>query len=310
MNWFKLYIWENICFLRYGTILFIILLLNFIWTNNIYKINEKIQNIIHRSENTKLYWQIFLKHFIEKKLLIVLLLIFTLILVLVSIKDKSGLCSSLLGVTGSALVTVMFLDSINQYISEKKFLDISKEVRNTIYSLYYSFVDLVLILDKNNLSEDEKINYRNSRNIIQDSINLSSYCEKISLKDNRELSTEESNYANHYLQKIKDDIELSILNINNSSSNIEIYEILFLLNNLQKEFKHTNEKFFTRNDNVISNIFGGFNSSLLNNSLKHYNEVLKKLENNNILKSMQLIYKQEIFCQVVLPSLDELKRKK
>ena len=37
MNWFNLYIWENIYFLRYGTILFIIFSLNFIWTNNINK---------------------------------------------------------------------------------------------------------------------------------------------------------------------------------------------------------------------------------------------------------------------------------
>ena len=309
MNWFNLYIWENIYFLRYGTILFIIFSLNFIWTNNIYKIKEKIQNNLHLSENTKLYWQIFLKHFFEKKLLLVLFFIFTLILVFASLQDKSGLCSSLLGVTGSALVTVIFVDSINQYISEKKFLDISKEVRNTIYSLYYSFVDLVLILDKNNLSEDEKNNYRNSRNIIQDSINLSLYCEKISLKDNRELSTEESNYANYYLQKIKDDIELSILNIHNSSSNLEIYEILFLLNNLQKEFKHTNENFFTVRNDAFSNMFGGFNSSLLKNSLKQYNEVLKKLDNNNILNSLQLTYKRELFCQVLLPNLDELQQK-
>lgn len=310
MNLFNLYVWDNIYFLRYGTILFIILLLNFIWTNNIYKIKEKLHNNIHLSENTKLYWQIFLKHLFEKKLLLILLFVFTLILVFASIRDKSGLCSSILGVTASALVTVMFLDSINQYVAEKKFLDISKEVRNTLYSLYYSFVDLILILDKNNLSEDEKSNYRNSRNITHDSINLSSYCEKTSLKDNRELSTEESNYANHYLQKIKDDIELSILNINNSSSNIEIYEILFLLNNLQKKFKHTNENFFTPNNDMMSNMFGGFNSSLLKNSLRQYNEVLKKLDNNNILKSLQLTYKQELFCQIVLPSLDELKQKK
>lgn len=310
MNLFNLYVWDNIYFLRYGTILFIILLLNFIWTNNIYKIKEKLCNNIHLSENTKLYWQIFLKHFFEKKLLLVLLFIFTLILVFASIRDKSGLCSSLLGVTASALVTVMFLDSINQYVAEKKFLDISKEVRNTIYSLYYNFVDLVLILDKGILSQDEKNNYRNSTNIIQDSINLSLYCEKNSLKDNKELSIEESNYANHYLQKIKDDIELSILNINNSSSNIEIYEILFLLNNLQKKFKHTNENFFTPNNSMMSNMFGGFNSSLLKNSLRQYNEVLKKLDNNNILKSLQLTYKQELFCQIVLPSLDELKQKK
>ena len=102
MNWFNLYIWENIYFLRYGTILFIIFSLNFIWTNNIYKIKEKIQNNLHLSENTKLYWQIFLKHFFEKKLLLVLFFIFTLILVFASLQDKSGLCSSLLGVTGSA----------------------------------------------------------------------------------------------------------------------------------------------------------------------------------------------------------------
>lgn len=310
MNLFNLYVWDNIYFLRYGTILFIILLLNFIWTNNIYKIKEKLHNNIHPSENTKLYWQIFLKHLFEKKLLLILLFAFTLILVFNSINDKSGLCSSILGVTASALVTVMFLDSINQYVAEKKFLDISKEVRNTIYSLYYSFVDLVLILDKNKISKDEQKNYRNSRNIIQDSINLSLYCEKNSLKDNKELSIEESNYANHYLQKIKDDIELSILNINNSSSNIEIYEILFLLNNLQKEFKHTNENFFTPNNGMMSNMFGGFNSSLLKNSLRQYNEVLKKLDNNNILKSLQLTYKQELFGQIVLPSLDELKQKK
>ena len=56
-------------------------------------------------------------------------------------------------------------------------------------------------------------------------------------------------------------------------------------------------------------MFGGFNSSLLKNSLKQYNEVLKKLDNNNILNSLQLTYKRELFCQVLLPNLDELQQK-
>lgn len=306
MGWLNLHIWGNIYLLRYCTVLFTILLIEFIWRNNIYKIKEKFQNI-QITENTKLYWQIFLKHLSEKRILIILLLFLTLILIFISIFCKDSCSSSLLGVSASALVTVVFLDSINQYVAEKKFLDVSKEIKNTIYSLYYSFSNLVIILDKGNLSKEDKYYYRNSTNTLQDSMKLCSYCENVNFKHSKELTKEESTYANHYLKKLKDDIEKSIQNINSLATNVEMYGMLFLINNLYKEFRNTDAEFFTIKPNdIIGKLFGGVNESLLKNSLKSYNKLLKKIDSNDVLKCIPIIYKQEIFCRVEISNPREL----
>ena len=149
MQLFNVLIWNNLYLLRYCTILSIILLGVIIWINNIYGLKSIICKNLKKfrlHQNTKFYWIIFLKHLNEKKYLITILFLITILLVFANFYFKNhNLINSLLGVSASALVTVTFLDSINQYVTEKKFIDVTNDIRNKIYALYSNLLVVYFI---------------------------------------------------------------------------------------------------------------------------------------------------------------------
>ena len=299
MNLFYDLIWQNVCFLRFCTGLFFIFLLHFVWNNNIYNIRKNI-NHIKKNAKLNLYKEILIKHIFEKVVLICLLLLFTIVFLL----NNSAITQSLLGVTVSALVTVLFLDSINQYIAEMKFLHLTTEVRNTIYSMYHIFYNLVKILDKVGFADEDRKYYRNDCDIFESSHKLYSYSKTAKLKHNKELSNEEILYANQYLKYLTNDIELSIKNLSISPSNLEIYRVSFYLNNLQAEFRNVSEKFFSPDENSIANLFGGINESFIRNSLCKYVELLEEIHKNKIMTQIPLTINQKDVFFVQIPNLE------
>lgn len=302
MQLFKTLIWNNIYLLRITSLFFVALLSYVVWIKNVYKIKKKI-NTIKISETSKFYWHIFYKHFIEKKILIFIFFFITIILFFIN----NPYTQSLLGVTASAMIAVLFLDSINQYIAEKKFIETTREVRTKIYSLYYTFCDLIFILDKENLSSEFVSKYKNTNNIIEMLRELEVYCKNATFRNNNEFTEDESHYANYYLKKIRNDIETTIQIIKYTSPNIEIYSLLFFLNNLFGEFKNKNNDFFTHNPRT-SIIFGGINASFVKNSLEKYISTLYSLDNNLVLKPLKLTYRQEVYMHVKMPSIEELRK--
>lgn len=309
MQLFNVLIWNNLYLLRYCTILSIILLGVIIWINNIYGLKSIICKNLKKfrlHQNTKFYWIIFLKHLNEKKYLITILFLITILLVFANFYFKNhNLINSLLGVSASALVTVTFLDSINQYVTEKKFIDVTNDIRNKIYALYSNLLDIILLLNKQDLAKEKENYYRNTKEINNATKELAEYCKNTTFKHNKELvindKINEYNYACEYIRLIKNKVNTIIIDLESCSSNLEIYSLLFYANKLREELNIVNDNFFKYDPKDIGSIFGGITDSFIRNIIEKYQNLLEQLEENKPLQVLNKELTKEFICMVEIP---------
>lgn len=261
--------------------------------------DKKLIRFKQKFELLIFYGAIFIKHLAEKKLLITFLII-----VSIGLYFLNNTCSqTLLGVTISALVTVVFLDSINQFVAEKNFLNITQTIRTRIYSIIYTYIDIIFLLNRTNITPEIRKSFAEQSNLIQLAKNLRPYCENNNIKNNSDLSEQESSYANQYLRKLKESVDLALYEVAHCPSNIEIYSVFFPLSALWHDLKNKEKDFFSNKPGTITALFGGINESFIKNSLQNYMSVLEILENNKPLSTLRKILKKEFLAILEIPEI-------
>lgn len=249
-----------------------------------------------------LFCNIFKKHFRENCFLIVILFV---LLATCLHYSQYIFIQSLLGVFSAALVTVLFLDCTKQYILENKFKNVTQSVRNAIYSLYDLFCGLIFIFDTNGFTIEEKNELRNfssvdSSDLLKLSNKLLSHCKEH--KFCKKLASDENAEAYQYAHHMIEEIDTAIQNIKDTSGDIAIHEILYLLRKLRIKFENIDGKLNIKNMNnsVWVNVYLP-QSNFFKSTLEIYCKILSELENSKLFT--KLIYKRTHFfvCRSTYP---------
>lgn len=251
------------------------------------------------------YYIILLKHLREKKIFIIIFLILSVGLIYLTCKNvTNAVYSALSSVTISALVILMFLDSIKQYNDEQKFLQISKQIKENILNSYgciFHILNSTLSDSPNNAFFSELGGLVNDSNINIISQNI----QTIEIFDNSKLGERDTIIANNYMMQLKNKISKTLDLIKSTPYDLEVYILIINITNLLLILDPIDKFHFDASrDQGLIRIIAGINTSLIKRILNEYCTLYQIINDNPILSGIPVTLTIEAGMAVAIQEQD------